>query len=94
MTNNDQLVGLWSAGVQLPVHRTSRSTTLNPPPLALNPPPLALNPQVCSYRCIVSYESPLFEKFSLCNLQKHNCLQNFAERPALPDVQPMPTFRG
>lgn len=50
--------------------------------------------QVCSYRCIVSHESPLFEKFSLCNLQIHNCLNNHAERPMFPDVQPMSSFRG
>lgn len=30
--------------------------------------------QVCSYRCIVSYESQLFTDFSLCVLQKHNCM--------------------
>jgi len=53
-----------------------------------------LNDQVCSYRCIVSHESPLFEKFSLCNLQIHNCLNNHAERPMFPDVQPMSSFRG
>eukprot|EP00959_Pyramimonas_sp_CCMP1952_P097713 2042058-Pyramimonas_sp.AAC.1 len=41
--------------------------------------------QVCSYRCIVSHESPQFEAFSLCILQKHNCLNNNAERPPLPD---------
>ncbi len=28
--------------------------------------------QVCSYRCITSYESPLLEDFSLCIIQKHN----------------------
>jgi len=30
--------------------------------------------QVCAYRCIVSYESALLQDFSLCILQKHNCL--------------------
>jgi hypothetical protein len=50
--------------------------------------------QVCSYRCITSYESPLFEAFSLCVLQRHNCLNNHAERPLLPALAPMPAFRG
>lgn len=27
--------------------------------------------QVCSYRCITSYESRLLEEFSLCIIQKH-----------------------
>jgi len=53
-----------------------------------------LNDQVCSYRCIVSHETPLFEQFSLCNLQKHNCLGNHAERPLLPAIAPMRSFRG
>ncbi|KAK3282519.1 hypothetical protein CYMTET_9743, partial [Cymbomonas tetramitiformis] len=53
-----------------------------------------LNDQVCSYRCIVSHESPLFEQFSLCNLQKHNCLRHDVQRPELPVVEPMTTFRG
>jgi len=53
-----------------------------------------LNDQVCSYRCIVSYESPKFEAFSLCVLQKHNCLGNSASRPLLPAIQPMASFRG
>lgn len=38
-----------------------------------------LNDQVCSYRCIVSYESQKLQEFSFCNLQKHNCLNNYAE---------------
>eukprot|EP00210_Caulerpa_lentillifera_P005993 g5728.t1 len=53
-----------------------------------------MNDQVCSYRCIVSYESELLEEFSLCILQKHNCLGNSASIPALPDVLPMESFRG
>ncbi len=53
-----------------------------------------LNDQVCSYRCITSYESPKFEAFALCNLQIHNCLNNHAERPLLPAVAPMRSFRG
>ena len=50
--------------------------------------------QVCSYRCIVSHESQLLEDFSLCVLQKHNCLGKSAEIPALPDPPPMAAFRG
>ncbi len=50
--------------------------------------------QVCSYRCIVSHESQLLEDFSLCILQRHNCLGKSAEIPALPDPPPMPAFRG
>ena len=53
-----------------------------------------LNDQVCSYQCIVSYESPLFEKFSQCVLQRNNCMKNFAEIPELPVVEPMTTFRN
>ena len=53
-----------------------------------------LNDQVCSYRCITSYESPKFEAFALCNLQRHNCLGNHAERPLLPAMAPMAAFRG
>ena len=50
--------------------------------------------QVCSYRCIVSHESQLLEDFSLCVLQKHNCLGKSAEIPVLPDPPPMDAFRG
>lgn len=50
--------------------------------------------QVCSYRCIASYESPKFEAFSLCVLQKHNCLGLNAEIPLKPNVQPLSFFRG
>ncbi len=49
---------------------------------------------MCSYRCIVSHESQLLEDFSLCILQKHNCLGKNAEIPALPDPPPMTAFRG
>lgn len=52
------------------------------------------NDQVCSYRCITSYESPLFEKFALCILQKHNCMGNSASIPVYPDPYPLQTFRG
>jgi hypothetical protein len=50
--------------------------------------------QVCSYRCIVTYESPLLEAFSLCVLQKHNCLGLSASPPTLPLVHPLAAFRG
>ncbi|MQL81151.1 hypothetical protein Taro_013599, partial [Colocasia esculenta] len=50
--------------------------------------------QVCNYRCIASYESPHLEAFSLCVLQKHNCLALDAEIPNKPYVLPMATFRG
>ncbi|XP_010416941.1 PREDICTED: uncharacterized protein LOC104702728 [Camelina sativa] len=50
--------------------------------------------QVCSYRCIASYESPYFEAFSLCVLQKHNCLELDAKIPDKPYVPPMTSFRG
>lgn len=50
--------------------------------------------QVCSYRVIASYESDLLEQFSLCILQKHNCLRNSKAVPMNPDPEPMATFRG
>lgn len=50
--------------------------------------------QVCNYRCIASYESPYLEAFSLCVLQKHNCLQLDAKIPEKPYVAPMTQFRG
>lgn len=68
-----------------------------------------MRPQVCSYRCIASYESPLLEAFSLCILQvgrqrcfnhlmrlmqKHNCLGLDATPPTAPDPAPMMQFRG
>lgn len=46
-------------------------------------PPLLLL-QVCQYRCIVSYETPLFGEFALCILQKHNCRGLTAEPPKMP----------
>lgn len=52
-----------------------------------------INDQVCSYRCIVSYESKLLEEFSLCILQRHNCLGSSASIPTLPEVHPMETYR-
>lgn len=50
--------------------------------------------QVCNYRCIASYESPNLEAFSLCVLQKNNCLQLDAQIPEKPDVPPIKKFRG
>jgi hypothetical protein len=54
----------------------------------------AFNDQVCSYRCIASYESPQLQEFSLCILQKHNCLGLDASIPDKPPVVPMKSFRG
>ncbi|KAM7514273.1 hypothetical protein LguiA_003856 [Lonicera macranthoides] len=50
--------------------------------------------QVCNYQCIASYESPILEEFSLCVLQKHNCLCLDAKIPEKPYVEPMARFRG
>ena len=50
--------------------------------------------QVCNYRCIASYESPNLEAFSLCVLQKHNCLELDAKIPEKPCVAPMVKFQG
>ncbi|CAJ2676940.1 unnamed protein product [Trifolium pratense] len=50
--------------------------------------------QVCNYRCIASYESANLEAFSLCVLQKNNCLELEAEVPTKPYVPPMVEFRG
>ncbi|PUZ55045.1 hypothetical protein GQ55_5G181000 [Panicum hallii var. hallii] len=49
--------------------------------------------QVCNYRCIASYESPHLEAFSLCVLQKNNCLDLNAEIPNKPNVIPLTMFR-
>ncbi|KAK3411561.1 hypothetical protein EUGRSUZ_I00312 [Eucalyptus grandis] len=50
--------------------------------------------QVCNYRCIASYESPNLEAFSLCVLQKNNCLELDAAIPEKPYIPPMVKFRG
>ncbi|KAK2631553.1 hypothetical protein EUGRSUZ_L02754 [Eucalyptus grandis] len=50
--------------------------------------------QVCNYRCIASYESPNLEAFSLCVLQKNNCLGLDATIPEKPYIPPMVKFRG
>lgn len=39
-------------------------------------------------RCIVSYETPQLEAFSLCILQKHNCRGLSAEAPTRPGETP------
>lgn len=52
------------------------------------------NDQVCSYRCITSYESQLLEDFSLCIIQKHNCFGLTADIPMVPDPAPLATWRG
>ena len=52
------------------------------------------NDQVCSYRCIVSYETEEFEQFARCILQKHNCMGNTATAPVFPNPPPLATFRG
>ena len=53
-----------------------------------------LSVQVCTYRCIVTHESPAFEAFSLCILQKHNCLNNSAPIPMYPRPEPLRAFKG
>lgn len=52
------------------------------------------NDQVCSYRCIVSHETPAFENFARCILQLNNCMNNSAKAPIYPDPPPLATFRG
>lgn len=52
------------------------------------------NDQVCAYRCITSYETKTMENFSLCVLQKNNCMGNSAQIPVLPDPTPLARFRG
>ena len=49
------------------------------------------NDQVCSYRCIVSYESEEFENFAKCILQRNNCMKNTAVAPVYPDPQVIAT---
>lgn len=52
------------------------------------------NDQVCQYRCITSHETPAFEKFAQCIIQKHNCMGNSAAIPMVPNPEPMMLFRG
>jgi hypothetical protein len=49
---------------------------------------------VCSYRCIVSYETAEFENFARCILQRNNCMGNTATAPVYPDPAPLASFRG
>jgi hypothetical protein len=51
------------------------------------------NDQVCSYRCITSYESPAFERFANCILQRNNCMKNKATIPKYPNPLAMTSFR-
>merc|ERR1712048_731815 len=53
----------------------------------------AANDQVCSYRCITTHETPKFTAFSLCVLEKHNCLCKTAKAPQ-PIPPPMTRWRG
>ena len=53
-----------------------------------------LNDQVCTYRCIRSYQNDEFERLARCMLHSHNCLGNNAVRPEFPRVSPMTMFRG
>ena len=50
--------------------------------------------QVAQYKVITERESELFERFSSCVLQRHNCLKNRAAIPAVPDPEPMASWRG
>ncbi|KAH6833703.1 violaxanthin de-epoxidase-like protein [Perilla frutescens var. hirtella] len=50
--------------------------------------------QASSYLCLASYESRRLEEFSLCVLQRHNCLELDAKIPEKPVVAPMVQFRG
>lgn len=52
------------------------------------------NDQVCSYKCITSYETKDFEQFALCILQRNNCMGNSASIPLVPNPLPLSTFRG
>ena len=49
--------------------------------------------QVCSYRCIVSHETPKLQDFTLCILQRNNCLGLAAAIPSLPAPEPMAAWR-
>ena len=42
----------------------------------------------------MSFESPQFRDFSLCVLQKHNCMDQSASIPTLPAVRPFSHWRG
>ena len=51
------------------------------------------NDQVCSYKCITSYESKKFQSFAYCILQKNNCMENSALIPVYPNPTPLQSFR-
>ncbi|CAI5949202.1 unnamed protein product, partial [Closterium sp. NIES-65] len=98
----DQLCGLLKhncLGMTADTLLTFPSPVLYPPsqltfPSPVLDPPCSHHHQVCSYRCIVSYETPKFEAFSLCVLQKHNCLGMTAEIRDRPTVLPLTHLRG
>lgn len=50
--------------------------------------------QATSYRTLVSYESDLLTKFSLCIFTKKNIFQCDAKIPTIPKVYPIQTWRG
>jgi VDE lipocalin domain len=50
--------------------------------------------QALSYRTIVSYESDLLTKFSLCAFTKHNIFQCDATIPKIPVVEPLAMWRN
>jgi hypothetical protein len=96
------LVGLHMTGHELAISWLSSQQTVpsNDPQLrrARERAPPSREPvsgmQVCSYRVLASFESPLLEQFSRCILQKHNCLRNSADIPMLPAPTPLRSFRG
>ena len=49
---------------------------------------------MASYRCIVSHETPKLQDFTLCVLQRNNCLGLNAPIPQRPRPEPMQSFRG
>lgn len=50
--------------------------------------------QVCSYRCIVSHETPKLQDFTLCILQRNNCMGLHADIPQQPAPSPMQAWRS
>ena len=52
------------------------------------------NDQVCSYKCITSYESKKFQNFAYCILQKNNCMNNSAVISIYPNPTPLEKFRS
>jgi hypothetical protein len=50
--------------------------------------------QALSYRTIVSYESDLLTKFTLCAFTKHNVFQCQASIPTIPTVPPLTVWRN